>query len=116
MLGLSPLGFNKLEYPFGMCAVLAIMGILLGIFLSTKHDETVKKHGITIIEVCKKIGNTKFEAGKIIKNTKDKDKYHYKYIENWQDFKKPVQKVTYNEVQNFLNSIRHLSQRRNRQN
>ena len=70
----------------------------------------VKKHGITIIEVCKKIGNTKFEAGKIVKNTKDKDKYHYKYIENWPDFQKPVQKVTYNEVQDFLNSIRHLSQ------
>ena len=56
----------------------------------------------------------KFEAGKIIKNTKDKDKYHYNYIQNWDDFKKPVQKVTYTEIQNFLNSIRHLSQRRNR--
>ena len=74
----------------------------------------VKKNGITIIDVCKKIGNTKFEAGKIIKNTKDKDKYHYNYIQNWDDFKKPVQKVTYTEIQNFLNSIRHLSQRRNR--
>lgn len=70
----------------------------------------VKKNGITIIEVIKKIGNTKFEAGKIIKNTKDKDKYHYAYIDNWEDFKKPVQKVTYEEIQNFLNSIRHLSQ------
>ncbi len=74
----------------------------------------VKKNGITIIDVCKKIGNTKFEAVKIIKNTKDKDKYHYNYIQNWDDFKKPVQKVTYTEIQNFLNSIRHLSQRRNR--
>ena len=70
----------------------------------------VKKNGITIIEVVKKIGNVKFEAGKIIKNTKDKDQYHYAYIENWEDFKKPVQKVTYEEIQNFLNSIRHLSQ------
>lgn len=70
----------------------------------------VKKNGITIIEVVKKIGITKFEAGKIKKNTKDKDKYHYNYIENWEDFKKPVQKVTYEEIQNFLNSIRHLSQ------
>lgn len=74
----------------------------------------VKKNGITIIEVVKKIGKTKFEAGKIVKNTKGKDKYHYNYIENWDDFKKPVQKVTYEEIQNFLNSIRHLSQRRNR--
>lgn len=49
VLGLRPLGFNKLEYPFGMCAVLAIMGILLGIFLSTKHDETVKKHSIIMM-------------------------------------------------------------------
>ncbi len=70
----------------------------------------VKKNGITIIEVVKKIGNVKFEAGKIIKNTKDKDQYHYSYIENWEDFKKPVQKVTYEEIQNFFNSIRHLSQ------
>ena len=70
----------------------------------------IKKNGITIIEILKKIGDTKFEAGKIIKNTKDKDEYHYKYIEKWDDFKQPVQKVTYNQVQNFLNSIRHLSQ------
>lgn len=70
----------------------------------------VKKNGITILEVIKKIGNTKFEAGKIIKNTKDKDQYHYAYIDNWQAFKKPVQKITYQDVQDFLNSIRHLSQ------
>ena len=70
----------------------------------------VKKNGITIIEVCKKISDEKFKAGKIVQNTKDKDYYHYVYIENWEDFKKPVQKVTYNDVQNFLNSIRHLSQ------
>lgn len=74
----------------------------------------VKKNGITIIEIVKKIGDSKFKAGKIIKNTKDKDEYHYNYISNWQDFKKPAQKVTYEEIQNFLNSIRHLSQRRNR--
>lgn len=55
----------------------------------------------------------KFKSGKIIENTKNKDQYHYAYIENWKDFKKPVQKVTYEEIQNFLNSIRHLSQRRN---
>ncbi len=76
----------------------------------------VKKNGITIIEVIKKIGDTKFKAGKIIKSTKDKDQYHYAYIESWEDFKKPAQKVTYQEIQNFLNSIRHLSQRRNRKN
>lgn len=70
----------------------------------------VKKNGITIIEVIKKIDKNKFEAGKIGKNTKSKNKYHYKYIENWDDFKKPVQKVTYQNINDFLNSIRHLSQ------
>ena len=74
----------------------------------------VKKNGITIIEVCKKIGDNKFNAGKIIKSTKDKDQYHYVYINNWKDFHKPVQRLTYQEIDNFLNSIRHLSQRRNR--
>ena len=73
----------------------------------------VRKNGITIIEVARKIGDTKLDANLICKNTNDKDQYHYKYIENWQDFQKPVQKVTYEEVQNFLNSITHLSQRRN---
>lgn len=76
----------------------------------------IKKNGITIIEILEKIGEDKFNSGKIKKNTKDKDQYHYNYISNWQDFKKPVQKVTYEEIQNFLNSIRHLSQRRNRKN
>lgn len=70
----------------------------------------VKKNGITIIEICKKINDNKFKAGKIGKNTKSKDKYHYKYIEEWEDFKKPVQKITYQNVNDFLNSIRHLSQ------
>lgn len=70
----------------------------------------VKKNGITIIAVCKKIGNTKFEAGKIGTNTVNKDKYHYKHIEAWEDFKKPVQQVTYQNINEFLNSIRYLSQ------
>lgn len=70
----------------------------------------VKRNGITIIEVCKKINENKFKAGKIGKNTKSKDKYHHKYIENWSGFKKPVQKITYQEINAFLNSIRHLSQ------
>lgn len=73
----------------------------------------IRKNGITIIEVCKKLNKNKFEAGKIGKNTKSKDKYHYRYIENWDDFQKPVQKITYQHINNFLNSIRHLSQRRN---
>lgn len=33
----------------------------------------VKKNGITIIEVSKRVRNNKFEAGKIGKNTKSKD-------------------------------------------
>ncbi len=70
----------------------------------------VKRNGITIIEICKKISENKFEAGKIGKNTKSKDKYQYKHIEEWEDFKKPVQKVTYQDINNFLNSIRYLSQ------
>ncbi len=70
----------------------------------------IKKNGITISEVVEKIGNIKFESGKIIQNTKDKDKYHYRYIKNWKDFNKPVQKINYEEVQNFLDSITHLSQ------
>lgn len=41
--------YNFFEYLFGMCAVLTIMGILFGIFLSTKHDETAKKHGIIMM-------------------------------------------------------------------
>lgn len=70
----------------------------------------IKKNGITIIEICKKIDKNKFEAGKIGKNTRSKDKYHYRYIENCESFQKPVQKVTYQDVNDFLNSIRHLSQ------
>lgn len=70
----------------------------------------VKKNGITILEVIKKLDKNKFEAGKIGKNTKSKNKYHYKYIENWEDFRKPVQKISYQNINNFLNSIRHLSQ------
>lgn len=70
----------------------------------------IKKNGITILEVCKKIQENKFEAGKIGKNTKSKDKYHYKYIENCVELQQPVQKITYQDINNFLNSIRHLSQ------
>lgn len=70
----------------------------------------IKKNGITILEVCKKIQDNKFESGKIGKNTKSKDKYHYKHIEAWEDFQKPVQKITYQNINDFLNSIRYLSQ------
>lgn len=70
----------------------------------------IQRNGITIIEVCEKISEIKFESGKIGKNTRSKDKYHYKYIKNWSDFEKPVQKITYQNINNFLNSIRHLSQ------
>ena len=70
----------------------------------------VKKNGITIIEVLKKVRNNKFEAGKIGKNTKSKDQYHYKHLEEWDDFKKPVQQITYQNINKFLNSIRYLSQ------
>lgn len=70
----------------------------------------VKKNGITIIEVSKKLRKNKFEAGKIGTNTANKDKYHYKHIEAWEDFKKPVQQVTYQNINEFLNSIRYLSQ------
>lgn len=73
----------------------------------------VKKNGITVIEVCKKIEENKFAAGDINENTVSKDEYHIKHISAWEDFKKPIQKVTYEEVQNFLNSLRFLSQRRN---
>lgn len=73
----------------------------------------VRKNGITIIEICNKIEKNKFESGDISENTLSKDKYHIKRIEEWKDFNKPVQKVTYEEVQNFLNSLRFLSQRRN---
>ena len=74
----------------------------------------VKKNNITIIEVLEKIENTKFDTGAITKNTKDKDYYHYKHIKSWEAFNKPVQKVTYDEIQDFLNSIRYLSQRRDK--
>ena len=70
----------------------------------------VKKNGITIIEVSKKLRRNKFEAGKIGTNTVNKDKYHYKHIEAWEDFKKPVQQVAYQNINEFLNSIRYLSQ------
>ena len=70
----------------------------------------VKRNNITIIEVCRKINKQKFESGKISAATVDKDKYHYRYIENYAALNKPVQKVTYQDINNFLNSIRHLSQ------
>lgn len=70
----------------------------------------VKKNGITLIEISKKIQQNKFEAGKIGKNTLSKDKYQYKHIEAWNDFKKPIQQITYQNINDFLNSIRYLSQ------
>lgn len=70
----------------------------------------IKKNGITIIEVCEKISKQKLKSGKINSNTYDKDTYHYRYIKNWTAFNKPVQKITYNDINEFLNSIRHLSQ------
>ncbi len=70
----------------------------------------VKKNKITIIEVSKKVRDNKFKAGKIGKNTKSKDIYQYKHLEEWDDFQKPVQQVTYQNINNFLNSIRYLSQ------
>ena len=36
--------------------------------------------------------------------------YKYNYIDNWLAFQKPVQQVSYQDINNFLNSIRHLSQ------
>lgn len=70
----------------------------------------IKKNGITILEIIKKIDENKFQAGKIGKNTYGKNQYHYKYIDSWDAFQKPVQKITYQDINNFLNSIRHLSQ------
>lgn len=70
----------------------------------------VKKNNITIIEICKKIAKQKLESGKISSATADKDQYHYRYIENFSKFNKPVQKITYQDINEFLNSIRHLSQ------
>lgn len=70
----------------------------------------IKKNGITIIEVIKKIDENKFKAGKIGKNTRTRNKYQYRYIENWDDFNKPVQNLTHQNINDFLNSIRHLSQ------
>ena len=70
----------------------------------------VKKNGITIINVCKNISENKFKAGKIGANTKNRDTYQLRYIENWSGFQKPIQKVTYQDINDFLNSIRHLSQ------
>lgn len=70
----------------------------------------VKKNNITIIEICKKIAKQKLESGKISSATADKDQYHYRYIEKFSKFNKPVQKITYQDINEFLNSIRHLSQ------
>lgn len=70
----------------------------------------IKKNNITLIEICEKIEKQKVESGKISPNTVSKDKYHYKYIKNWDAFNKPIQKVTYQDINDFFNSIRHLSQ------
>ena len=51
----------------------------------------IKKNGITIIEILKKIGDTKFEAGKIIKTPKIKTNITINILKS-DDFKQPVQK------------------------
>lgn len=70
----------------------------------------IKSNNITILEIIKRIDDNKFKSGKIGKNTNSKNKYQYKHIERWDDFNKPVQKITYTDINNFLNSIRYLSQ------
>lgn len=70
----------------------------------------IKKNNITIINVCERIFKEKINSGLISPSTAYRDQFHYRYIKNWKEFNKPVQKVTYRDVNNFLNSIRHLSQ------
>lgn len=70
----------------------------------------IKKNNILIIDVCRSIQEEKIKANKICSNTADKDKYQFRYIENWPAFQKPVQKVTYQNINDFLSSITHLSQ------
>lgn len=70
----------------------------------------IKKNGLLLIDVCKNIQQKKIKAQKIGSSTADTDKYQFRYIESWEGFKKPVQKVTYQDVDDFLNSITHLSQ------
>lgn len=70
----------------------------------------IQKSGIKLIDVCRKVQDEKFDANKICANTKDTDRYHFKHIESWPGFDKPVQKVTYQDINEFLNSITYLSQ------
>lgn len=70
----------------------------------------IKKNGIKLIDICKKIDLDKLEAGYIGKNTQSKNIYQYRHIENWDAFNKPIQKVTYQDLNDFLNSIKYLSQ------
>ncbi len=69
----------------------------------------IKKNGVKILEIIKKVDSEKHKKGKIGDNTKSRNKYLYKHIENSILNDVPIQKITPEMVDDFLNSLKHLS-------
>lgn len=72
--------------------------------------EYVKKNGITLPQKIRKILMNKFESNITIENTLKKDLSTLKYIENSDFANIPLQKVSSQLIQSFLNEKTHLSQ------
>lgn len=70
----------------------------------------VKKNNITILDIIKKVDNEKFKMGEIKPTTQTNNKYKYKKIEKSFINDIPVQKLTYKNIQEFLNLQRYSSQ------
>lgn len=70
----------------------------------------VNKNLINILQLIKKADNKKLESGVIKQTTYNRNQYQYNKIEKSNINKIPVQKLTYNDIQSFLNMQRYSSQ------
>lgn len=69
----------------------------------------IKKNGVTLLELIKKVDDEKFKNNKIGKNTVGTNKYKYDKIENSILNEMPIQKITHTMLQDFLNEYKYLS-------
>ena len=63
----------------------------------------IKRNPVTILELIKKADKRKFEANRIKQTTVNRNQFYYKKIENSEINKIPVQKLSSEDIQNFLN-------------
>ena len=70
----------------------------------------IKNNDIFLLPLIEKIDEEKLNSGLIKQSTVGRNKYQYKKLENSLLNQKPIQKITYQDIQNFLDTQRNYSQ------